>query len=191
MAVKAFRSSLVLVVAAAACGPVPVAPSAPAPATVAPSPAPAATADTIPTQSLESIRVVVETRVTGTRRDTLSTRVTLTNRGTVPVLVYHADCVVELRAYRGPEPAGQPVWRSSRVDHVCLDYLEQKTVGPGESYSPRQLGVRVPVQRVLGDSLPPGRYSFEAEVRLVDASRTPQGHHRFDLSAGEADLRRP
>ncbi len=154
-------------------------------------PPPAATADTPPTQSIEKLACAAETLLSGTRRDTLATRVTVTNRGTTPVLVAHGDCAVELRAWRTPARQGEPVWRSSRVDHVCLDYLDQKTLAPGESYSPDPFRVRFPVQRVLGDSLAAARYYFDAEVRLVDQTRTPQSHHRIRVSAGEADLRRP
>lgn len=154
-------------------------------------PPPAATADRPPSQSIERLAFGAETLLSGARRDTLTTRVTVTNRGTTPVLAAHGDCAVELRAWRTPARQGEPVWRSSRVDHVCLDYLDQKTLAPGEAYSPDPFRVRFQVQRILGDSLAPARYYFDAEVRLVDPTRTPQGHHRIRVSAGEADLRRP
>jgi len=46
------------------------------------------------------------------------------------------------------------------------------------------------VQQVLGDTLPPGRYYFDAEIRLLVDRRISQFRYRFTIPAGEAAQRR-
>jgi hypothetical protein len=82
-----------------------------------------------------------------------------------------------------PRRAGQALRREGGS-------LQLETLAPRESYSPPPFGFRIPVRQVLGDTLPPGRYYFDAEIRLLDDNRIPQCRDRFTTPASKAQLRR-
>jgi hypothetical protein len=69
---------------------------------------------------------------------------------------------------------------SKPIPQVCLASLSGVTFPPGGSYT---YVLRVPVQEILGDSLPPGRYHVTAQLRL-------NGHVTRKLTAPDVQLAR-
>ena len=94
-----------------------------------------------------------------------------------------------MRVYTVP-PAQQRVWdygawtRSLSPPRVCLLYLVQFTLAPGDSFTAGEFLRSVGVRAVLGDSLPAGRYRVTAAVGV-------SGHSSGEIPAGTIDLRPP
>jgi hypothetical protein len=86
------------------------------------------------------------------------------------------DCTMTLRAYRPSGRRGAPVWDAVR-GRQCIEAPTRFVLGPGES---RTFVARTGVWRILGDSVPPGRYAFAAVFRLADQT--------LEIPAGEVVL---
>jgi hypothetical protein len=67
------------------------------------------------------------------------------------------------------------------IPQVCLAYLAVMMFPPGGSYT---YVLTVPVEEILGDSLPSGRYHVTAQLRL-------NGHVTRKLIAADVELARP
>ncbi|HEV2148806.1 MAG TPA: hypothetical protein VGR37_15485 [Longimicrobiaceae bacterium] len=139
---------------------------------------------------LEGLAFRAETRVKGRE---LHAEASVTNTTARPVYVEYGACALHLRAYRTPARAGEPAWRSERrepwegtMGYACPSYLASHTLAPGETFSPKELRLRVPLVEVLGDSLTDGRYYFTASLRL-NFRPTPE----FPAGSAELSLPRP
>jgi hypothetical protein len=86
------------------------------------------------------------------------------------------DCTMTLRAYRPSGTRGAPVWDAAR-GRQCREGPTLLVLSPGES---RTFVASTDVWRILGDSLPPGRYAFAAVFRLADQT--------LEIPAGEVVL---
>lgn len=76
-------------------------------------------------------------------------------------------------------------WLTSHTpQQACLLYLARAELAPGDSISPGEYTLHIPVRRVLGDSLSAGRYRISARVAA-------NGSSSGDLDGGEVDLRKP
>ena len=118
-----------------------------------------------------------ETRIAETAPVTMYTTVRVENTSSGRQEVTFPDgCVVLLRAYRGPARMGAPAWDQER-GVACTMQLVELSLAPGES---REFQTSVRADRILGDSLPAGRYYFTAVLR-------PDGRV-VEVPAGEADL---
>jgi hypothetical protein len=102
----------------------------------------------------------------------------MTNTGQISVWLNGNWCPVRLRAYRNATRSGRPVW----LDRWCPENLPPIVLAPGWSDS---LQVRNSMRRILGDSLPEGRYFFTATLELA----TPQ-FQSPELPAGSEVLTR-
>jgi hypothetical protein len=120
----------------------------------------------------------------------LDVEVVAVNRGKRPTHVEYGACAVRLRVYRSKSRTEAPVWDSSErpnpdprtgVETACPLYSAATTLAPGDSLTPREFAESIPVDAILGDSLPPGRYYFSASARI-------NHHFARDVGAGEADL---
>lgn len=82
-------------------------------------------------------------------------------------------------AHRGPVvPAGT----ATEVVLVCPLYLAEAHLAPGESVAPAEFALTVPVAELLGDTLPEGRFRFEAWFELDDRRVGP-----LDLGSGTVE----
>jgi hypothetical protein len=111
--------------------------------------------------------------------DSLVAHANAVNAGSEPVALRYGDCALLLRAWRSPDPRGEPAWRSERrgpfrtgLRDVCGSLTRYDTLAPGDSL-PRPLGLRVPLLDVLGDSLPDGRYWFTGVLQLNAGDSPP------------------
>jgi hypothetical protein len=100
-----------------------------------------------------------------------------------------SDCSMNLRVSTlGPPPTR--VWdyvaseRALTPKRICLMYLVSRDLSPGDSVSPREYMRRIPVRRILGDSLPPGRYRVTASVGT-------NGRSSDDIDVGDIELYPP
>jgi len=92
------------------------------------------------------------------------------NDGDEPLVVAHAGAPVRISAH-GPDGA---VWREvHRQDHeprvrgaTIPGIPRWNTLAAGDAVGGPELSRRIPVRRVLGDSLPPGRYMITAGFLL-------------------------
>ena len=109
----------------------------------------------------------------------LGTTLTIVNPGGSPGrLVFPDGCVVLLRAYAMEEP-DREVW--DQADTVaCTMALVEIVIRPGGTY---EFITRTDAARILGDSLPDGRYRLEAYTR--------PGPGELAVSAGVVDLAVP
>lgn len=110
----------------------------------------------------------------------LTADVHVTNRRDTPVELEFPDaCVALLRAYEADGARMAPVW-DQREGAECDGQPASLEIGAGA-----EAVVRVPqvgVERVLGDSLPPGIYRFTVYLR--------PGGQVVEVGAGTADLER-
>jgi hypothetical protein len=112
--------------------------------------------------------------------DALTADVHVTNRRGAPVTLEFPDaCVALLRAYDIGEGRVAPVWDQGQVAE-CVGDPATLEIGAGA-----EAVVRVPqvaIDRVLGDSLPPGTYRFTVYLR--------PGGQVVEVAAGTAELER-
>ncbi|HEX7072171.1 MAG TPA: hypothetical protein VF190_15265 [Rhodothermales bacterium] len=110
----------------------------------------------------------------------LRTVVTLTNVENGSIRVYIGGCPVQLQAFVNEKAEGMPVWDSfGPDDRRCPVEETFRLLDPREDY---WIALELAPGRILGDSLPDGRYYFNAIVR-------PNGI-RMDLPAGDVYLAR-
>jgi len=75
------------------------------------------------------------------------------------------------------------------VRTICPSYLVMRDLAPGDTIAPPQFVARTTIQRIAGDSLPPGRYYLNAKARLV-ATRGSYRELWLQVPAGEIQLER-
>lgn len=99
------------------------------------------------------------------QHDTLVASVFVTNTSAGPVDVEHGTCPSIVRVYRPAAGARQPAWRSDAPlpptlsdGTACTANGMRLTLPPHLEYQPLELQNRVPINRILGDSLPQGTY---------------------------------
>lgn len=126
-----------------------------------------------------------QTEVIGEAPTTIQTIVAATNGWDTEVTLWkrHVGCDVMLRVYRDRH-RNQLVWSHwdywDVVRTRCPAIADSVTLPPGET---RQFGeTTLTASQILGDSLLPGCYYFEAETKADDMA--------FDLGAGSAVLSR-
>jgi hypothetical protein len=112
----------------------------------------------------------------------VQTRVILRNLGAAPLrLTLSTACTVMVRVFFTPDRQGQHVWGSGNYPGSCKGVDLPQTVAGGAADT---LYERIPVQLILGDSLPRGRiYYFSAYVVI----REVPGEH-VELPAGAVRL---
>jgi hypothetical protein len=108
--------------------------------------------------------------------EVVRTVLTVTNPSDRPVETGIRGCTLLLRVYRADDQARGPVWDAGRGGQCTQDPM-RLSLGPGES---RTFEDRTDVWRILGESLPPGRYAFAALFRLADET--------LEIPAGELEL---
>jgi hypothetical protein len=105
----------------------------------------------------------------------------IVNESTEPIPLELPGCALRLFLYHTAEMHGPPRWQwtqHTRGARECPPTdLERHTLAPGDSLSSRFLWAGLPVARVLGDSLPPGSYHVQAQLRFnyFDAERISLG----------------
>jgi hypothetical protein len=91
-----------------------------------------------------------------------------------------APCPLGLRVYPSPNRAGRPVWDANRrLGGACAPYPRSDSLA-GVHQRGHLLYRYDPVLEILGDSLPPGRYYFEAVLRLEGTT--------IEFQQGEGEL---
>ncbi len=143
---------------------------------------------------ITGLRFFSTAELTGPVADSLRVRVSARNDARVRRVLESGICgyPLVLRVYRLTDASGRratAVWDSGvwerarqRPDEVCLALAVQVRMSPGDSAA---LAVLVlPVQAVLGDSLPPGRYRLTAQLNS-------SGGSAGEISAGVIELRAP
>lgn len=111
----------------------------------------------------------------------LDLRVTATNVSGRSVRLEYGQCSLSLRVHDNAQRSGAPVAQGGGSGY-CLRYLAYKDLEPGDSLSPGEFQLSVPVADILGDALPEGRYYFTAVLKVNGES--------VEIPAGEADLAR-
>ena len=118
--------------------------------------------------------------------DSLGTRLTVINTSPDSVPVRHGACALVVRVYRVAGPADVPAWRSDvpppNAVIGCPVVAFHPTLAPQQEYAPRELRSAIPLDSVLGDSLPDGAYRIGVGSDL-DSSPA-------EISAGIIPLRR-
>lgn len=110
----------------------------------------------------------------------LHTIVTATNTSDATLDIWFPDgCVVLLRAGQQGAAGVEPAW-DQRRDAVCGLAIVERTLAPGDT---AQFGNRLDARRILGDSLPDGRYRLTAVIRPAN--------EQVELAAGVVDLAVP
>lgn len=113
-------------------------------------------------------------------RDTLIAGVIIANRLREPVEVDHGVCPPILRVYAPGVRTQPPVWRSDAAagplplganEPSCIAAGVRITLTAGTEYAPLELRVRTPVDRILGDSLPPASYRI---ALIADVGESPR-----------------
>ena len=106
----------------------------------------------------------------------LRTEVVVTNVANSGIRIYVGSCPVQIQAFERETLDGEPLWDSFEGrTSPCPDRETFRYLDPREDYF---IVMDIRPELVLGDSLPDGRYYFNAIVR-------PNGI-RMDLPAGEA-----
>jgi hypothetical protein len=109
----------------------------------------------------------------------LNVSVTVTNVNDQRVHIEYGACTLSLRVYDSPDRSGPQLAQGGQAGG-CPLYLMGRDLEPGESLSPGEFQIAVPVRDILGDVLSEGRYYFTAVVQVNDRS--------VEVPAGEADL---
>lgn len=98
---------------------------------------------------------------------------TVTNISEETLRLEYGACAVRLRIYEGIGTSGTPSWRSedwqdvqTGQPHTCEDYQVILALQPGYALMAPEFQVRVPVQDILRDALPEGRYTVTAVLEL-------------------------
>ncbi len=137
--------------------------------------------------------------------DTLRLGVSLANRTSRPIQ-FELGCGTLVRAYRTAERTGPPAWDLARAMAIACGDAQgtRRTLAPGDTVPAEIWTVELPEpSRILGDTLPAGRYFFSISPPLelnpaVDwppphptergPSYTPSPPVRISLRAGTLEL---
>lgn len=136
-------------------------------------------------RDLDSLAPVVTTELVDTLgRQYVSALTTIRNPSKQRVRVGWTGCDFPLEVYGSAARSGFPAWESRRwkrrdpATFVGCLLVRDTVVAPGDTLGPPKflVGAFEPVRRMLGDSLPPGRYYFGAVLHLNgDSLRVPAG----------------
>jgi hypothetical protein len=124
--------------------------------------------------SLAGIELKVKSGLERMAPTSFAIHISAHNKGRTVAYLEFGACALTVFAYRSPQRAGTPVWRSDRIPQpfaknifrVCPAYLATKVLEPGQSFSPREFNSLTPTYEILGDSLNEGLYYFRAELEL-------------------------
>lgn len=155
----------------------------------APPPARADTGRPVPASD-SSTRISPELVVRALARvenDSLAARLIVINTSPDSVPVHHGACALVVRVYRGEGAAARLAWRSDPPlpDAVigCPAVAFHPTLAPHQEYAPKEFRTAIPLDSILGDSLPDGVYGIGVTSDL--------GPRPVEFSAGILPLRRP
>lgn len=158
------------------------------------------------TRDRSALRITGRASVDTAPVPALEAMVAMTNHGSSSVQFEYGACALQVWAYAGEQRDRRPAWRSERrappgseVGYACPSYLTSRVIAPGESFSPDEFGLRVPIRELLADSLPAGVYHLRAGVELLwDTVRVVDGLRYGDqqndtvwLDLGSVYLPRP
>ena len=119
-------------------------------------------------------------------RDSLATRLIVTNTSPDSVPLSHGACALVVRVYRAGGAAAAPAWRSDApVPNAvisCPAVAFYPMLAGHQEYAPVELRTGIPIDSILGDSLPDGAYRIGVVSDL--------GPHPVELLAGVVPLRR-
>lgn len=128
----------------------------------------------------DRLSIAVEGGVTDIVPRTLRARARVTNESGRPLGIEYGACSLTLFAYASADRRGEPVWTSWERWHplfdgfACPAYLASDVLAPGETVSPGEFTVAIPIYQIVGDGLggepplAPGRYHLFAVLRLND-----------------------
>jgi hypothetical protein len=121
--------------------------------------------------------------------DTMVADIFIANTSADAVRVEHGTCPAVVRAYRPEAGAREPAWRSNAPlpaplsdGTVCTANGVLLTLAANLEYQPIELRNRVPIDHILGDSLPEGTYRI---VLVPDL-----GEGTAEVPAGAVQLKR-
>ncbi len=126
----------------------------------------------------------------GDSSDRLTLRVYLKNNTGGLLSVTSGACALNLELFRDSSNRARPIWNSGRhtepgnppgTGRVCLSYAAMMTASAGATFSSGEFSYTIRVNDLLADSLPDGRYFFDA---IVDAN------NRARLHGGAIELKR-
>lgn len=114
------------------------------------------------------------TATTTVASSSLNVHATVTNTNAQPVRLEYGACAITLLAYRTSDRSGNPAWNSAFREpyppagyrYACPSYLAVGKLNPAETLSPGEFNVRIPINEMLGDSLPAGHYYFTALIGM-------------------------
>ena len=142
-----------------------------------------------PNLSPDGIRFMARSGLEAPGDTLLYVQVRAVNDARAPRTLEWGACTINVRiSTLGPPPVR--VWdyvafeRALTPKRFCPMYLVTRDLSPGDSVSPAEYLRRIPVRRILGDSLPPGRYRATARVGT-------NGRSSGDIDGGEIELRPP
>lgn len=110
------------------------------------------------------------TATTSMSRDTVVVAATAINISSRPVRVEWGACEMDVLLFRTAEPSGTPAFDWMKrppppgLVYACPLYLAMKTLNPGESMSPREFRLAMPVSRLGVDTLGRGTYYVTATL---------------------------
>lgn len=150
-------------------------------ASTVPPPAPASDSSTRISPEL------VVRAVARVENDSLTTRLIVINTSPDSVPVHHGACALVVRVYRGEGAVARLAWRSDaplpNAVIGCAAVAFHPTLTPHQEYAPKEFRTAIPLDSILGDSLPDGAYGIGVISDLAP--------HPMEFSAGTLPLRRP
>jgi hypothetical protein len=119
--------------------------------------------------------------------DSLAIRLIVINTSADSVPVHHGACALVVRVYRGEGAAARLAWRSDQPSPPavvgCAAVAFHPTLTPHQQYAPKEFRTAIPLDSILGDSLPDGAYRIGV---ISDLAPYP-----MEFSAGILPLSRP
>ncbi len=108
---------------------------------------------------------VLTTRTPG-RFPRIEFRAELTNGGDFPIDIAFGDCALRIRLYP-PEGDDGLRWDSARYIDACTLALRTTAIRPGETLAHDAFSVRLSLDRLLSDTVPPARYRVRADLEVI------------------------
>jgi hypothetical protein len=157
--------------------------------TVPPSPARADTGRPAPaSESTTRIsRELLVRTVARVENDSLAMRLIVTNTSSDSVTLRHGACALVVRVYPAEGAGAVPAWRSDaplpNAAIGCPAVAFYPPLAPRQEYAPKEMRTSIPIDSILGDSLPDGAYRIGV---VPDLDPRPA-----ELDAGVLPLTRP
>jgi hypothetical protein len=120
----------------------------------------------------------------GDSLDRLSVRVYLKNDTGRPLSIMTGACALNLQLFRDSSSRARPVWDSGHhtepgnpagTGRVCMSYATVMTAPPEATFSSGEFSYTIRVNELLADSIPDGRYFFDAVLVANKATRLHGG----------------